>query len=329
MRQIPETARQADWPRKVRTSIGQIIDNVRDLLARVSILEGSLAAVDEENSTTTPLAANATFTGSWVQNNNAQLAFNALSDEYAEAFVEFSIDGTSALQTLSKPYQLFADEGEFDALVKMPGRYHRIRVENGSVAQTSFGLLTSTAPNGLFPFSKSNRDSPVGFAYSTGNISSPTSEAYAILVDLDDRVNFPHHNTKSLTFHAGNFFIDRSSNAEGVVQIGVITRIDGTDADISFIQGVSFSGSSDREFPRDRDLNNPIYLTQSGGKLTRFVSLFNITTTLVNTGTTLASSSSDATAVTPDVGDLVLRYTRASGNFTASISGQYAGSAST
>lgn len=322
---VPVDGKTSDWPRKIAQAINWLIGQVSSLSERLDNVGG---AKDELNSTTTPLGAGGTYTGEWVANNDSQIAFSVSADVYGEPRLEFALDALGAVKVLSKPYQLFPNDPDFDALVKMPGRYHRIVYENGPTAQTQFNLLCSTAPNGLFPFAENPRKQPVGYAFSTGLVESPVSEEYAILIDLSDRDNFHHYYTKSLIIDAGNFFIDRSANAEGQVQAGVIVEIDATEATIEFIQGVSFSGSSERDFPRDRDPQDPIRLTQENGELTAFTSKFRLTTTAVNTATTLDSSSPNAPAVTPAVGDYILRYTRTNGSYTAAVSGQYRGSPS-
>lgn len=277
---------------------------------------------DEANSTTTPLGAGETFTGEWVQNNDAQLAYNCLADQDGTIFLEFSIDGTAALQTLTKPYQVFANEGQFDALVKMPGRFHRIRFENGATPQTKLGIVTSTAPEGLFPYAVSDRDAP---QFISSSVVGSTTTQYKMLVDLDNRATFPHHFTGRVDMHAVFFFVDKGANTAGAVQLGVITRVDGTNADITYVQGVSFSSSSDRSFSRDRIFAAPLLLGQSGGALTR-ASGPTETTTAVNTGATLDTPFGTST---PAVGDVIVKYTHSGGSaYTAFASGQYATSSS-
>lgn len=285
--------------------------------------ESAPGTQDSANSSTTPLGSAGTFTGDWIQNDNAQIAFNVLADQDGTVFVEFSIDGTTALQTLSKSYQVFANEPQFDALVKMPGRYHRVRFVNGATPQTKFGLITSTG-DGLFPFSVSDRDAPHFIA---SNVQSTSTTQYKIMVDLSDRATFPHHFTGRTELHSVFFFVDKGANTVGQVQLGVITRIDGTDADIVFVQGVSFSSSSDRSFSRDRIYNAPILLGQSGGNLTRSAGVKETGITAVNTGGTLQTPFGTAT---PAVGDLIVRYTYTSGAaFSAFVSGQYTTGSST
>ena len=287
-----------------------------------AIVEGSK---DDANSTTAPLGSGATFTGDWVVNNDAQLAVNCLADQDGSLYVEFSIDGTTALQTLSKFYQVFANQGQFDALVKMPGRYHRVRFVNGGTAQTSFGLLTATAPDGLFPFSIGGRDAPA-FAALSGSAIGATE--YQILVDLSDRVNYPHHFTGRADIHAAFLFVDRATTSKGDIRIGIIVRVDGTDADVVYLQGVSFEKGSETVITRDRIFNTPLLGGQSGGLLTKNASGFKATgVTAINTGLTLPTFRGTAT---PAVGDIVVQFAYASGAvYDAAVSIQYTTASST
>lgn len=279
---------------------------------------------DPLNSSAAALGAAATFTGPWVQNDDAQIAFNALADQDGELFVEFSIDGTASTITLSKRYEVYANQGEFDALVKMPGRFHRIRYVNGSVAQSSFALLCSTAPSGLFPYALSDRNSP---KFATANVSGINATEWHMLVDLSDRAQFPHNHVGRVDLHSVFIFVDKGGQTNGAVQLGVVLRVDGTDAKVGFVQGVSFDNSSERTFSRDRVFNTPILCGQASEMLTQVATSFiEDGITAVNTATPLVSPFGTAT---PQVGDLLVRFQYTSGqNYTAAVSAQYSTSPS-
>lgn len=312
LRRVPVDGNTADWQRKIANAINDLINR------------GEEGMRDDQNSTTTALGSAGTYTGEWVQNNHEHLAVNCLSDTDGTLYIDFSIDGTDALTTFTKTIPIYADSPQFDALVKMPGRYHRVRFENSASAQTDFGILTSTGQN-LYPFAISDRDAPNFAASSSGTVSST---GWKMLVDLSDRATFPHHFTGRIDISSAFFFVDKGANTVGVVQLGVITRVDGTDADVEFIQGINFSGSSDRTIVRDRIFATPLRCGQSGGSLTDAATGFVETgITAINTGTTLATPLGTAT---PAVGDLVVKYGYTSGaSYTAAVSVQYATSAST
>lgn len=276
---------------------------------------------DTANSTEAELGSAAQFTGAWVTNNDPHIAFNIKADQPGELFLEFSPDGGTTV-TLSKRYDIQAGEAKFDALVKGQGRSHRIRYVNGAVAQSAFVLLTITGSN-LFPYSQSDRDDPVFAAYSAQDV---TATSYAILIDLDDRSGFPHSEIGRIDLYASFLFVDRSSTATGSVQVGVITRVDGTNADISYVQGVSFDNASDRVISRDRLFTHPLILGQSGGALTRVASGFKETNvTAVNTGLPLPTPIGTAN---PAVGDVIVKFLHSAGTYDAAVSVQYAGDVS-
>lgn len=316
MRLVPVDAKSLDWPRKIANAINYLLNKV----------EGVTGMKDTANSTTTALGSGETYTGSWVANDHAQIAFNCLSDTDGTLYIEFALDEAGALQTLSKSYTIYADDPQFDALVKMPGRYHRVRFVNSASAQTDFGLTVSTANDGLYPYAISDRDAP---AFAACGASSVGATQYQILVDLSDRTNFPHHFTGRVDLYGAFFSVDRGTNTVGAVRIGVITRIDGTDADIEYVQGVSFNNAADKTIVRDRIFENPIRCGQSGGSLTRVATNFTATgVTAVNTGASLTNAIGGTS--TPAVGDIVATFEFTSGTaYTAGISAQYATSSST
>jgi hypothetical protein len=311
-RLVPVDAKRQDWPRLVAQAITQLQNEAEGMK-------------DEANSTTTALGSGATFTGEWVSNSHEHIAVNCLSDTDGTLYIDFSIDGTAALTTFTKEIPIYADDPQFDALIKMPGRFHRVRFVNSASAQTDFGILTSTG-QALFPFSVGERDAP-NFAASTssGTISTTTWRG---LVDLSDRTNYPHHFTGRIDLYSAFFFVQKGSNTVGAVQMGIITRIDGTDADVEFVQGVSFDNSSSNVVTRDRIFDTPIRCGQTGGSLNDVTTGFAETgITALNTGITITGPEG---SFTPAVGDLVVKYGYTSGTaYTAAASCQYATSAST
>jgi hypothetical protein len=315
LRVIPVDAQRKDWPRLVA-------DRVNKLTQSVQAMEEGMK--DTKNSTTTALASAATYTGEWVQNNHEHIAVNCLSDTDGTLYIDFSIDGTSALTTFTKEIPIYANSSQFDALIKMPGRYHRVRFVNSASAQTTFGILTSTG-QALFPFAVSDRDAP-NFAASTSG-GAITATTWAGLVDLSDRANYPHHFTGRIDLYSAFFFVDKGNNTIGATQIGIITRIDGTDADVEFVQGVSFDNATDNVFVRDRIFDTPIRCGQTSGSLNDVATGFKETAiTALNTGITITGPNG---TFTPAVGDMVVKYDYTSGaSYTAAVSCQYATSAS-
>jgi len=142
-----------------------------------------------------------------------------------------------------------------------------------------------------------------------------TADTFFMLVDLNG-ASYPHTaGTKlSLVGSFGRAF-KSSAGSKWAVNVGVITRIDGTDADITY-----FSVSS--VFLRDTSklstesqavvLDFPVSFEISGGALTRGVSNFHDNpVAAVNTGITLEDPNGDTP--TPAVGDIVVRAELVSG----------------
>ncbi|WP_116082102.1 hypothetical protein [Tropicimonas sp. IMCC34011] len=282
---------------------------------------GASGSQDQLNSTLTPLGAGEEYVGSWVTNNDPHIAFSAQADQPGTLYVEFSLDDGSTVIT-SIPHSVWNGESRFHSYVKLPGRAHRVRYVNGDTAQGSFQLLTATGA-GLYPFEKSDRDEPVLVAYQA---AGATTTQWAVIVDLSDRATFPHSDVGRVDLYSSSFEVSRNSTGAGSLLIGVVTRVDGTDADVAFFQGVTFDNTDERRVARDRTYPVPIKLGQEGGNLTRVGTSVEVTTTALNTGTTLPSPYGQ---VTPQVGDLVMRLEVTAGTVTGSFSGFYSGNVRT
>ena len=137
---------------------------------------------------------------------------------------------------------------------------------------------------------------------------------YGILVDLSDTTNFPHDNTGRIDISLLKLAIDPASNSVGSVDIGVITRIDGTDADIDFGFSAPFGqGGSARILSINNFSPSQLKLGVSGGVWQygiTDVSAANVAA--VNTGVTLDSPRGAGTVI-PAVGDVIVRYLHTSG----------------
>lgn len=286
--------------------------------------DGSAASTgsrDPANSTTTSLGANETFTGEWVSNDDPHIAWSLYSDTDGMFYVDISPDDGTTI-AFSKPYDILAGEtGRFDAFVK-GSRAHRVRYVNGGAAQSQFVLSTFTG-SGLFPYSRSERDDPVGVAIGVANITATTWRCY---VDLDNRTDWPHRDVGRIDIYSANFFYDKTSNCRGSIRLGVITRVDETDADVAIILGTSFDNSDLTKDNRDRELGNPIKLGQSGGELTKYFTsskLLNVGE--INTAAPLPSGKPGVDVI-PAVGDVVVRFEVTAGTLSLGfVSGAYRG----
>lgn len=286
-----------------------------------------------DNSTTTTLAADASFTGVWEVTPYDHVGYNIQADQSGTLYIDFSPDGGTTT-TFTRTVPIRADEPKFGTLVKGASRAVRARFENDSTQQGSF-VLELFYGNNLFPFSATEdgeilttvteREIDTFIAYGDQDIAAT---AYAILIDKSDTANFPHSETGRIDLTAVYLFVDRTNTAVGRLRLGVITRIDGTDADISYIQGVSFQKGSPPTIERDRHYSpSQLKCSVVDGELNRILTGETETTTSVNTGTTLDTPAGTAT---PAVGDLIVKFQHDSGGqYNAFVSAFYHGAVST
>lgn len=92
-----------------------------------------------QNSSVTPLAASATFTGQWELNTFPDVMIDCIADVTGQLFVDFSNDGVNAITDPALGYSLGANNKENHIVPKGP-RYFRVRLVNDATAQTSLRL---------------------------------------------------------------------------------------------------------------------------------------------------------------------------------------------
>lgn len=104
------------------------------------------------NSTQTPLASGATFTGIGEKNDYAQVGVMLKTDNTGTLFFDFSNDGSNWDSTFPVAgFKIAANISEFHTAVKL-GRYFRLRLVNDTGAQ-SFLRLTTYYGNSFVPSS--------------------------------------------------------------------------------------------------------------------------------------------------------------------------------
>lgn len=144
-----------------------------------------------------------------------------------------------------------------------------------------------------------------------------TADTYVLLVDLDNSGGeWPHvagigidvdHLSLTINFAA--------NNSEAVVRIGIITRVDGTDADITYLfnERVGAANAKDGIALAENFQPSAIRFEQSGGSLVGALSsVKELAVAAVNTGLALASP---AGTTVPAVGDLVMKLDFIAGNW--------------
>ena len=98
--------------------------------------------VSTGNSTTTPLASGATFTGTGEQNQFSDVYVSCITDQAGKLYFDFSNDGTNWNVFPPTGFDLTANVHEAHKALKA-GRYFRARVTNTSgSAQTYLRLYT-------------------------------------------------------------------------------------------------------------------------------------------------------------------------------------------
>lgn len=151
-------------------------------------------------------------------------------------------------------------------------------------------------------------------------VSGVDATKWICLVDLSDTTNWKHESTTRIDISAIGIMVDRAANSVGAVNIGVVTRVDGTNGDVKFFSALGFSNTSET-FIRFFENYAPsqVKLGVSGGVLTRLVSNGGVTNdTAIQTDVSLDSFRGSGT-VAPAVGDIVVRFLYTSGTSYNSV----------
>ena len=156
-----------------------------------------------------------------------------------------------------------------------------------------------------------------GFAsYGLNDVGATT---YAILIDKSDTTNFPHDTTDDLHVSTVYLTVDRDANAIGTLRMGVITRVDGTNADVTWFAGIGFVKSDERHLVRDRNFapSQMRCVVESGNTPYIASNAKSLNVAAINTGTTLNTPVGTAT---PAVEDVVVAFEWTAGTYNASAS---------
>ena len=106
-----------------------------------SVASAPTSSVSTGNSTTEPLSAGATFTGTAELNDYPDVMVSCQTDEGGTLFFDFSVDGTNWGSFPVGGFELTSNIHEFHTAVKGP-RYFRVRLINGGTDQTTLRLKT-------------------------------------------------------------------------------------------------------------------------------------------------------------------------------------------
>ena len=107
---------------------------------RLPVTEGCIPS-DGSNTSTAALLGGATFTGTGEQVRQPDVGISCKADANGTLYFDFSNDGTNWDTFPTSGFKVFSGIHEFHRAVKL-GRYFRVRLVNGSAAQTYLRLYT-------------------------------------------------------------------------------------------------------------------------------------------------------------------------------------------
>lgn len=139
---------------------------------------------------------------------------------------------------------------------------------------------------------------------------------YVIMVDLDNPL-FPHMIQSQSAGRADitsvYIALDASINSNGAIRLGVIRRIDGTNADIWYFAGIPFLATTNQFILSLRAVPSQVKLDMIGTQLQHGITNSEETNVAaVNTATPLASPLGAATVI-PAKGDVIAKFEYVSG----------------
>lgn len=152
--------------------------------------------------------------------------------------------------------------------------------------------------------------------YDSGLIFTTT---YACLIDLSAETDTNYANIDDLAITCKL----TTNNAVADVRIGVITRIDTVDADISWLISVPFTCTNNNTFLTyiNNYQTSSIRFEVSEGELVKgHTNSVSTNVALVNTALTLPSPRG---SITPAVGDVIVQFAHSAHNFYSTISAVY------
>lgn len=208
-----------------------------------------------------------------------------------------------------------------------------------SKLEVSMGTISGVTENGDVKTFKSTDDSELFITetereknvaiFNQRSITTNATHWFG-MIDLSDTTNWPHDETGRIDLSAVLLATDKALNSRGSLMIGVITRVDDTDADVSFVVGFTF----DQNDTESQIITLNLAPTQikcgvSGGELTRIktaIKALNVSAINTNGGDLTFASG---ITFTPAVGDIVIRIIKsAGGNFNYSATTFYHADAS-
>jgi hypothetical protein len=157
------------------------------------------------------------------------------------------------------------------------------------------------------------RESDVFSQYSETGIAATK---YIILVDKDN-ASFPHviqeQPTNRIDITSIYIALDAAVNTNGILNIGVIRRIDGTNADMWYMLGVPFLATTNQFILSLRGVPSQVKLDLNGTQLLHGITNNEETDIAAVNTATLLDSPLGASTVIPGVGDVIAKLGYVSG----------------
>lgn len=137
-----------------------------------------------------------------------------------------------------------------------------------------------------------------------------TGTGYFGLIDKSDTVNWPHEFDEPVHISTMLINIDKGSNVRGSLEIGVIVRVDETDADVEIFDGYYFTENSSSSIYHFQNYAPTQFKTHvADGRLAK-VKTNSLITNIAAINTAGGDLVFNGDTFTPSVGDIVLRYTK-------------------
>lgn len=172
--------------------------------------------------------------------------------------------------------------------------------ESGNTA-----VVNITSDREIFT-TQTERERNVGILLS--DVQTTAQTYYYGLIDKSDTTNWPHDRTGRIDLSIIQLSMDKQSNGTGQISIGVITRIDGTDADIEYVDHLSFQQNDTISLSRNLNFApTQVKCSVVEGTLNRIKST--VTESNVSAINTAGGDLSfNGETFTPGVGDIIARF---------------------
>lgn len=259
--------------------------------------------------------------GEWDWTFAPHISYNIFSDQPGYLYIEIAIDDACQHVSFTRKAKVKPGRFRFDAFVKA-GRPFRVRFIPDSTAPSVFFLRIDTGSN-LFPYFQTNQNTFSNF----GKTISGAGTTWYAMIDLSDTDNYDHLDDDGILIGTLSVNIDKTTNAQGSVSLGVITRIDADNADVTLFFGKGFANSAANDIEIYRNFEPSAERTLVRNSAARYIKTTAVLTNQTGLqNDTAIESYQGAGTVTPAVGDIVARYVLSSGtSFSAAFQIGYRG----